>query len=277
MLTQDWPGYDRLYYPAYINGKGTTGLIFGKVVVRVYACILSIHPGNFMVARPITKRLFLLLACLAMLSPAMQVAARECGSMPVPYSASYSVTRNGDPDGSMQVLLERTGGNTFSYSMETRVRWGIFTARIEQRSDFSWQNGQILPGSYRATQRASIYKRSETVNFEIDLVSGMQDKLTVYLALARAFCEGEDAIGIEVVSGPRVKLHEYIVQTHEQLDSVSGELPLLHVRRGGPDDEKQTDLWLGEKNRFLPVKMIYRDKDIITDMQLIGISFESGS
>ena len=267
--------------------------MFGKQVLRVYACILSIPSSNFMVVSPVLKRLFLSLACLAMLSPAMQVAARECGAMPVPYSASYSVTRKGDADGSMQVELKRTGDNTFSYMMETRVKWGIFTAHIDQRSNFSWQNGLALPGSYLATQRASIYKRSETANFdwhsmkamgekkrddfEIDLVPGMQDKLTVYLALAQAFCEGNDAIGIEVVSGPNVKLHEYIVQTEEQPDTVPGELPLVHIRRGSPAEEKQTDLWLSEKNRFLPVKMIYRDKSIITDMQLIDISFENES
>ena len=67
------------------------------------------------------------------------------------------------------------------------------------------------------------------------------------------------------------------MQTSEQPDTVPGELPLVHVRRGGPDEEKQTDLWLGEKNRFLPVKMIHRDKSIVTDMQLIDILFESES
>jgi hypothetical protein len=242
---------------------------------------------------PVLKRLFLSLACLAMLGQALQVAAYECGSMPVPYSASYSVARNGDPDGSMRVVLERTSDDTFSYMMETRVKWGVFTAYIEQQSNFIWQDGVVLPGSYHATQRVSIYKRSETANFdwrvmkatgekkrddfEIDLVPGMQDKLTVYLALARAFCEGRDTIGIEVVSGPNIKLHEYTVQAHEPLDTTPGDPALVHIRRGGPGEEKQTDLWLSEKSRFLPVKMIYRDKSIITDMQLVDISFESGS
>jgi hypothetical protein len=265
-------------------------LIFGKRVLPVYACNLSFPPGSFMALSPVLKRLLLSIACLVMLGQALQVAAYECGSMPVPYSASYSVARNGDPDGSMRVVLERTSDDTFSYMMETRVKWGIFIAHIEQRSNFSWQDGVVLPGSYHATQRVSIYKRSETANFdwramkargvkkrddfEIDLVPGMQDKLTVYLALARAFCEGKDTIGIEVVSGPKIKLHEYTVQSHGPLDTPPGDPVLVHIMRGGPGEEKQTDLWLSKKNRFLPERMIYRDEDIITVMQLVDISFE---
>jgi len=237
------------------------------------------------------KWLFRSFVWLALTATGVQTYASDCGSIPTPYSANYAVTRGDDEDGLMQVVLERTGEDTFSYRMDTRVKWGVFDALIEQQSIFRWQNGAVFPGSYRSKQKVSIYQRSETVDFnwdsmkatgtkkrsdfELELQPGMQDKLTVYLVLARALCEGENPIEVNVVSGPRLKPHSYHLQATETLDTALGQLQVSHIRRGSPDEDQQTDLWLAGEVRFLPIEMVYRDDDEVNRMRLIDISFDN--
>lgn len=235
------------------------------------------------------KWLFVSIACLLAASDGAPAHARDCGSAPAPYQAAYSVDRNGNPDGSMSVTLERRSADSYHYSMDTRVKWGVFIAYIEEQSDFGFRSGTVMPTSFQLTQRVSLYKRREVVefdwtnmkatgekkrdDFELDILPGMQDKLSVYLLLADSICRGEYDIDAEVVSGPELKSYDYRFQALESLDTVLGRVEAIHIRRGGPADEKQTDLWHAAEAHFLPVRMVYRDGDVITDMRLTEISF----
>ena len=238
---------------------------------------------------PLQQWLFQALAVLVLSCTCKQALALDCRAKPVPYSANYAVTRNGDQDGSMQVVLERNGEDNFSYRMDTHVGWGVFTARVQQQSDFRWQNGTVLPGSFRATQKVAFFSRRESVNFdwvsmratgtkkrddfELEITPGMQDKLTVYLLLARALCEDEVPVAAYVVSGPELKFYSYQLQAIEPLQTELGYLQAAHLRSGTAADAKQTDLWLSKATRFLPVRIVYRKNDEITDMRLLDISF----
>jgi len=229
------------------------------------------------------------MACLLSAGAARSAHALDCGAAPAPYTASYSVDRDGDPDGSMTVTLDRAGQDGYRYGMDTFVKWGIFNAHIEEQSDFRFRNGTVMPDRFQLTQRVSFYKRHELVDFdwvsgkatgekkrddfELDIVPGMQDKLSVYLLLADSVCRGAYDIDAVVVSGPEPKSYDYRFQAVEALDTVLGRVETVHIRRGGPDDEKQTDLWHAEAAHFLPVRMTYRDGDVVTDMRLIEISF----
>jgi len=236
------------------------------------------------------KWLFPLLAGLLAAGAAAPVCARDCGSPPIPYTASYSVNRAGDPDGSMTVMLEYSGADSYRYEMDTRVKWGIFTAYIEEQSNFQYRNGIVFPQEFQQTQRVSFYRRHEVVefdwasrkasgekkrnDFELDIVPGIQDKLSVYLSLADSLCRGQYDIEAGVVSGPALKSYDYRFQAIEPLDTVLGRVEAIHIRRGGPDDDKQTDMWHAAESHFLPIWMVYRDGDIITDMRLMEISFK---
>lgn len=238
---------------------------------------------------PLKKWLFLTLACPLAAIAVAPASALDCGLAPIPYTAGYSVDRNGDPDGRMSVVLESSGEGSYRYSMDTRVKWGIFNAHIEEESDFNFRNGLVMPYSFLSTQRVSFYERREVVefdwasmkatgekkrdDFELDIVPGMQDKLSVFLLLSNSICRGEYDIDAKVVSGPVLKSYDYRFQAVEELDTVLGRVEAIHIRRGDPADEKQTDLWHAREARFLPVKMVYRDGDIITDMRLMHISF----
>ncbi len=190
----------------------------------------------------------------------------------------------------MFVTLERQSADSFRYSMDTRVNWGVFTVYIEEQSDFYWRDGIVLPYSFHSTQKVSLYRRHETVefdwasmkatgnrkraDFEVNIAPGMQDKLSVYLLLASSVCRGDYNIDAVVVSGPELRTYAYRFQALEPLVTVLGLVQTIHIRRGATDDEKQTDMWHAEEAHFLPVKMVYRDNDSITDMRLLDISFK---
>lgn len=230
------------------------------------------------------------LVCVLMMSANSQVLAYDCQAAPVPYIANYSVTRKDKATGSMQMVLERKSINSYRYRMDTRVKLGIVHSRLQQRSDFSWKNGIFFPDSFRSTQQITFYKRTESVkfnwetlratgtkkrdDFELEIMEGVQDKLTIYLFLASALCTGEDPVAVSVVSGPILKPHNYRIKAMESLLTKLGPLQTIHIRRGTYDSEKQTDMWLAEEIRFLPVKLVYRDDNDVISMDLIDISFK---
>ena len=193
----------------------------------------------------------------------------------------------------MQVVLENTTADVFSYRMDTRVKRGLVRPHILQQSEFTWKNGIVLPVRFQSTQKISFYKRSEfvdfnwekmkatgrkkRVDFEMDIHPGMQDKLTIYLLLAREVCKGGHSIDADIVSGPILKAYSYHFQAKQSMQTKLGTLETIHIRRGIPDEEKQTDLWLAEAARFLPVKLVYRNKNDVTTMRLNSISFSEHS
>lgn len=233
------------------------------------------------------------LVCLMAALMHTQTFADDCGSAPIPYKANYALTRNDKPAGSMQMVLERNSADTFSYRMDTRAKWGVFRSYIHQQSAFTWKNGMLRPDRFRLTQQVSFYKRAESVDFDwetmratgtkkradfkLEIQPGMQDKLTIYLLLARALCDGEKSIDAEVVSGPVLKPYRYRLQAMESLDTKLGRLSTIHLRRGGPNSEKQTDLWHAAEVHFLPVKLVYRNRDKVITMNLIDISFSEAN
>lgn len=242
-----------------------------------------------MILNVLRKCLFLLLAGSVTVVADTQTVAEACGSEPMAYKANYALTRKGRPAGSMQMILESKDTGTFSYRMDSRVRWGIVRPHIKQQSSFTLKNGIILPDSFRSVQKFGFYKRTESVDFnwesmqargtkkhakfELELQPGMQDKLSIYLLLAQVVCAGEFPVDADVVSGPILKPYSYRLLAIEPLDTSLGRLQTTHVRLGTPETEKQTDLWLAKETRFLPVKLVYRKKDDVTITNLVEISF----
>ena len=234
-------------------------------------------------------RWFVLATMLFVVSPAF---ADECASSPPLYEAEYSLVRKGKAAGFMQVILKQKSTDNFVYSMDTHAKWGIVSPRILQQSVFTLKDGVVLPVSFQAIQKVSFYKRRESldfnwekqtaigrkkrVDFAMDIHSGVQDKLTIYLLLARELCKGEYTIDADVASGPVIKTYQYRFQAKETLPTALGTLDTIHIRRGDAGDEKQTDIWHAEAIGFLPVKLVYRNKDAVTTMSLTEISFGRG-
>jgi hypothetical protein len=235
------------------------------------------------------KRLFRLIVCPLIALTGSQVLALDCGSAPIPYQAHYSVTRKDKLAGSMQVVLKHISDGSYDYRMNSRMKWGFVHPWIQQQSSFTWKNGLVLPDSFRAARKVAFYQRTESVDFnwkskratgnkrhedfELDIEPGMQDKLSIYLLLAQALCNGEEIINAEIVSGPVLKPNSYHLQAREYLDTRLGRLATIHIRQGTADTEEQTDLWHAEAAHFLPVRIVHRDKDDVIDMNLTDISF----
>jgi hypothetical protein len=209
----------------------------------------------------------------------------------LPYQATYTVERNGKLVGLMQVVLEETGEGSYSYTMDSRLKWGMFHPHIQQSSRFDWVNETFKPVSFLSTQRAAFLSRKETVEFdwvilkatgrkkmrrfELDIKPGMQDKLTINLELARALCNGETHFDENVVSGPLLKPYIYKWQANESLQTEMGLLQVIHVRRGSSKTKKQTDSWHAKEARFLPVKIVYRNKGEESVARITAISFDN--
>jgi len=163
-------------------------------------------------------------------------AAADCSAVLTPYTASYQVFKDNKEVGVMDVSLKESGG-AYSYSMLTRGTKGMASfvnLAIDQVSDFTMGTELPIPHSYRQTQKTSLWKKTEWVDFdwtdmtasgeknkkEFDrkLAAGMQDKSTLYLASALAVCGGNPEFEMNVVSGPEPRNYIFNLQQAETLD-----------------------------------------------------------
>ena len=113
---------------------------------------------------PLNKWLLGTLTCLLMSTNSL-TRADECDLAPLPYTANYSVSAKGKIAGSMQVVLELSDDGTFYYRMDTNAKRGLVRPRIQQNSRFSWENGRVMPASFRSTVKVAFFKRKESVDF----------------------------------------------------------------------------------------------------------------
>lgn len=66
-----------------------------------------------------------------------------------PFVAVYDMYRQGDRLGQGERRLERQANNQYSLSLESELKWLIFSDRRKETSVFSVQDEQVVPSSYQ--------------------------------------------------------------------------------------------------------------------------------
>lgn len=217
-------------------------------------------------------------------------AAADCSAVLTPYTASYQVFKDNKEVGVMDVSLKESGG-AYSYSMLTRGTKGMASfvnLAIDQVSDFTMGTELPIPHSYRQTQKTSLWKKTEWVDFdwtdmtasgeknkkEFDrkLADGMQDKSTLYLASALAVCGGNPEFEMNVVSGPEPRNYIFNLQQAETLETALGAVDTIRVHQKIQDQDKETDTWHVPSLHYVPAKISYRNGKELTVMNLLEFS-----
>ncbi len=229
----------------------------------------------------------LLMISLASASPI------DCPPIPDTFVAEYNLYRNGKLLGVSTSELKRLNNTQFLYSIKsvsTRGLAAFLGVKVSQSSNFTLNNGMIVPSQYRYFQKISFSKDKDIArynwlamevkgtenkdNYQHSLTLGAQDPASVNLHLLLAVCNQETSLTVQVIDGRRIKTHHYLLGEAETVKVPAGSFSSIKSTRLHTKPHRKTIAWHSPKLQFLPVKVEHQDKKNRMLMELKSIRFD---
>ncbi len=186
--------------------------------------------------------MFKRLACLvAMTAPLVQpLHAAELQ----PFSATFSVTWHGMSAGHSKLELQRLPDGRWSYSSRSEAQ-GLFRlvlpAELKSRSEFSIKNGQIIPEHFTGDdgtdsrrrdqdlvfdwERGRVTGIAETKPVDLPLQPGLQDGMSIQVALIHALLAGHPPSRFLMVDKTKIKEYLYTEEARETIKNSARPAP----------------------------------------------------
>lgn len=211
------------------------------------------------------------LAMLALgVSGAASAAATEC---PQPFRITFNVEWRGMSAGTSTLELTRKGAGEYVYRSSNTAR-GFFRIAIPdtitQTSEFSIVNGEVVPASYVGDDGSSDTDRDVSLKFDwaakkvtgtaenrhVDqpLQPGVQDSLSVQIALMCALAAGKAPDSFRLIDKDEVKQYQYTREGEAKLDTPAGQLDTVIYKSQKTGSTRATRLWIAPSLGYLPVR-----------------------
>lgn len=191
-----------------------------------------------------------------------------------PFEARYEVVWRGMQAGTAHLSLQRLEGDRWRYESRNNAR-GLFRlaipGEIHQTSDLRIGESGVVPLHFRTDDGSDKGKRDVDVRFDWDagratgtaeerkvdvaLVPGLQDTLSVQIALIHELLAGRMPTNFTLLDKDQVKEYEYLDEGRERLETTLGSHDTLRYRSRRPDSDRGTVFWCAPELGFLPLKV----------------------
>lgn len=229
---------------------------------------------------PLTRLLILIALCC----PAAGVLAAE---IPTEVRAVYKVYRGGLLIGHDEERFERRG-DRYKIVSETHAdgiaSWflrGPFLMVSEGRI----VGDELQPLSYSSSRGDPARTLSARFDWEhnqiestrrdkkefFDLPAGTQDRLSVmYQFMLRA--PVGDSVTVWMSQGKRSESYRYVKQDETTVHAAVGDFAAVHFAREARAGESKAQLWLAKERFFLPVRIVFEDRNGKFEQQLVDLT-----
>lgn len=199
-----------------------------------------------------------------------------------PFTATYDVSWHGITAGSVTYRLEQLGDGRWSYSSQSTPRGMarmFLPEKITQRSVMQIGAQGVQPLNFDTDDGTQAGRRSTHLAFDwpglrvrgsdeqqkvdLELRAGVQDDLSVQVALMSALQAGEQPDGFAVAGKDGVRSYRYAHERGAQLDTALGSIATqvyVSQREGSP---RQTRFWCAPSLGYLPVRAEQRRGDSV--------------
>lgn len=217
-----------------------------------------------------------LLAALLGMSLWLLDAPAAFAAAPAGFTASYNVSRNGQPMGVATVSLHAADDGTWVYRKSVKGTSGIAAAlgaSVEESSVFRWSHDvpQAISYDYRLQSMLKNHQRHLRVDWDKHQVHvddgdgpviypaspGMVERNTVSLALGVALRDGKQQAALPVAVRQRVETHNFSVVGNDTVTVPAGRFEAQRVER--TDADHGFSAWYVPKRYPIPVKLTQRD------------------
>jgi hypothetical protein len=216
----------------------------------------------------------LLTFAFATLCASAQAASNSTAeSCPQPFKVTFDVEWRGMGAGTSTLELTRKNGTDYTYRSSNTAR-GLFRLAIPdtvtQTSEFSLVDGKVRPSSYTADDGSSDTSRDVSLKFDwsagrvtgvaedkpVDesLQPGVQDSLSVQIALMCALASGQTPTSFRLIDKDKVKEYQYTPEGNATLDTPLGKLDTVIYKSQREGTTRLTRLWIAPSLGHLPVR-----------------------
>ena len=209
----------------------------------------------------------LLALCVA---PLASAAATDC---PQPFKITMAVEWHGMNAGTSVLELTRNSPTDFTYRSTNNAR-GLFRIAlpdtITQVSHFQIVNGEVRPLTYVGDDGSSDTSRDVSLKFDWDahrvtgvaedkpvdltITPGVQDDLSVQIALMCALSAGQAPQSFKLVDKDEIKEYQYTREGQENVDTPVGKLDTVIYRSQKKGSSRATRLWIAPSLGYLPIR-----------------------
>lgn len=196
-----------------------------------------------------------------------------------PFEASYTWVWRGMTVAVSSLRLEHQEGNKWVYrsKSEPRGMGRLFSERPTQESVLEITDAGVHPLSYRADDGTSATKRDANVTFDwehhrvtgvyedakvdIPLPPGIQDDLSVQIALMVELLRGHTPDKFSLLSGNSIREYRYSREGEETLTTPMGTIPTVIFRSEKQYSPRVTRFWCAPSLGFIPLRVEQKRKD----------------
>ena len=209
-----------------------------------------------------------------------------------PYVATYAVSYRGLEAGTITMQLTRDPGSN-RYTFETRAnpsvlarlvigRDAVERTIVEPTTDgirpFEWhledgKNGKAGDGDLKFDWTANkVGGEYEGKPVELPTQPGLQDRLSIQLAVTAALVQGREPASIIMVNGDRTREYTYSRGASVQLDTKLGKQDTIIYESTRPNSNRVSRVWHAPELQFLAVRAEQiRKGKIETVMELVSL------
>lgn len=219
-------------------------------------------------------------------------AARADAILPKPFTATYEVTYRGMGAGRLTFKLSRdesTGRYTYETTAEPSVlaRFVISSAALERSvmeigpdgvRPIEWQlddgkSGTAKDGRLQFDWNQNVATgKIEDEKIELPLEAGLQDRLSIQIAVVTSLLRGEEPGLIPLIDDNRVKRYSYLKKDTTSIDTKLGKLDTVIYESTREGSNRQSRFWLVPKMEYLAARAEQvRKGKVETVMTLVSV------
>jgi hypothetical protein len=210
-----------------------------------------------------------LLWLVAALSPALTAAAEAL----TPFTASYSWSWHGAVIAVSTLKLEPRQGDSWIYSSSSEPRGlgNLYPMRPRLRSVLRVTDQGVQPLSYHATDGTSANERGADVTFDWDsgrasgvyegvkvdlpLKTGLQDDLSIQIALLYALRQGRAPGDLSMIDKNSIRDYNYVREGPQTIDTKLGRIDTVVYASNHPGSPRVTRFWCAPSRGYVPVRV----------------------
>jgi len=220
------------------------------------------------------KSLFgLILLCAASVASAAEIS---------PFSATFTVSRNGDALGHMKMQLSRSGENEWSFVSRTEGEKGLagfLGVTIEERSrlivdkngfssvGYGYQQKMVGRNRKRELTRdadGSIRESDGDDSWNYSVPGPMFDRHSVVIGIAQHLAKGPDKgviFDLPVASKGKLEKWRFLTVGSEEIETGNGRQSAIRVERMRENSDRKTVSWHAADFAYLPIKVEQTEPD----------------
>jgi hypothetical protein len=209
---------------------------------------------------------------------ALLAAGAACADELKPFQASYTWVWHGLTVAQSSLQLTHTGDSwVYRTKSEPRGIGKMLSERPVQESIMRVTADGVFPLSYKADDGTSSTKRDADVKFDWDakhasgmyedakvdmpISPGIQDDLSIQVALMAALLKGTTPDRFSLISGDSVREYHYIRENEVTLTTAIGTIQTILYRSEKIGSPRVTRFWCAPSLGFIPVKVEQKRKD----------------